>query len=172
MRKIKILALMLVFVMLLSTVVACGSNTSQGEKDTSSEAITQSSKEETKAPEITTSAESTTAEASTKKESGVFDNMPLNYSLYPISEETKAMLIEKLTNLVLVKGQEFDVYALPFKENEMLACYLLEGILAHHTSSILDGTGVIKCRISRFEIYKIEDEGTQLMFYFKKGGSV
>lgn len=167
MRKIKILALMLVLAMILSTVVACGSNTSQGENETGSESITQPSTEETKAPETTTAAESATQEASTSDEKVVFSEKKLDYSKYPISEETKTMLIEKLTNLELVKGQEFDTNSLNFKDDELSARYVVEDILAAAMFARIDNSGILKCSLRRIEIYKVESKDTCMLFYFK-----
>lgn len=168
MRKIKMLTFMLILVMLLSTVVACGSNTSQGENETSSEATTQSTKEETKAPETTTAAESTTQESSTSGGVVNYYKGEIKYTKYPMSDETKAMLIEKLTNLELVRGQKFDMNSLNFKEVEMEAYHFLKSMLAYVMNSELNDTSILTCYLTKLEIYRIDNKDDCMTLYFKK----
>lgn len=162
----KILCMSLCLILALGLLTACGNST--GENETGSEAVTQPSTEETKAPEATTAAQSATQESSTSDEKVVFSEDYLDYSKYPISEETKTMLIEKLTNLELVKGQEFDTNSLNFKDDELYARYVVEDILAAAMFSSIDSKGMIKCITRRLEIYKVESKDTCMLFYFKK----
>ncbi len=76
---------------MFSIVVGCG-NSSQVSDGTT--------KEEIQVPESTiATTESTTPEATTVGEQVNFLKASIDYSLYSISEETKAMLIEKLTKV-------------------------------------------------------------------------
>ena len=153
-----ILTLSIVLVLMFSTIVGCGN---------SNQVTGESTKEETKATESTTAAESTTPEATTVGEKVYSMKAALDYSEFTISEETKAMLIEKLTNLELVEGEKFDVYSLPFKENELQACYELEAKLVYYMNSHLDGTGILKCNVKKFKIAKVVNEEKCLRFQFE-----
>ena len=146
-KNIIILTLSLVLVLMFSIVVGCGD---------SSPVSSEATKEETKALESTTAiGESTALEATKVGEKVAYMKGMLDYSKCTISEETKAMLIEKLTNLELEKDEKFDVYSLPFKENELQACYELEAELAFFMNSSIGHNGVLKCKVSKFKIAKV-----------------
>lgn len=159
----KILCMSLCLILALGLLTACGSST--GENETGSEAVTQPSTEETKVPETTTAAQ----EPSTSNERVFVFEDYLYYSRYPISEETKVMLVEKLTNLELVEGQEFDINSLTFKEDEFVARSFVKSMLrsAMYSSMSYDSS-ILVCRCKKLELYKVDVKDDCMEFYFKQ----
>lgn len=148
---------------MFSTVVGCGKSEVSGDNNsTTKSADVETTKEATTEATESTETEGTTSDV---EEDSFTDK--LDYTKYPISEETKSMLIEKLTNLQLVKGQEFDTKSLTFKDEEIYARYIVESILASAMFSQL-GNGILKCNFIEFEIYKVENQDNCMVFYFKR----
>ncbi len=151
----RILALILFLVVTLSSVMGCGKNVSTDNAST----------EETKVEEATE------IETETETESRFTGTYTYDFdkTRYPISDETKAMLIEKLTNLTLRKGEEFDMNSLSFKEDEKKTYNKLKDVLERVLSAKKSESNILICDIDYVKIESIEDLDTGLVFKFKRG---
>lgn len=166
MRKIfsNILLIMMIF-----SLAACDTAKLDIEdKETVSSETQVVSKEETTTDETVAAMESTTAEVTTVKERVQYKEYEMNYSFYPISDETKAMLIKKLTNLKLEKGQKFDMNSLTFKENEQSARNRMISVFVSAIGADTSDINMLECRAKKVELYKIDSMDDCMVFYFKK----
>lgn len=158
MKKFRLLALTLVLIMMFSTVMGCGSN-----KDT---ADAEATDEETTVEDTTETVEETEKEylyTSTY-------SYDLNKKIYPISDETEAMLIEKLSGLTLKKNDEIDFSTLSFKEDEQKACDKLKAVFMRAMlTQNNDGNKIKSDYLDYVKIESIDDLDTGLVFNFKMG---
>lgn len=151
----RLVSLVLLLVVTLSSVMGCGKNVSTDNIST----------EETKVEEVT-EIETETETVSRFTATYTYD---LDKSRYPISDETETMLIEKLTNLTLKKDEEFDMNSLSFKEDEKKAYSKLKDVLADVLYAKKSEDSILKSDIDYVKLESIEDLDTGLVFKFKQG---
>ncbi|MGN0318883.1 MAG: hypothetical protein ACI4E1_13205 [Lachnospira sp.] len=157
MRKYRLLALTLVLVMMVSTVMGCGGNKDTADADATNEETT---------VEATTE---TVEETETEYLYSATYRYALDNERYPVSDETKAMLIEKLTGLTLKKNEEFDFSTLSFKEDEQKACDRLKVLLTDVMFAEKSENDRIVCNLDYVKIVRIDQTYKGLFLNFEQG---